>query len=59
MSHKKATKGDTTEGKSLILGLFENEILKLFSTSVLRTVTLCNCATKTRNHFIYAQVLFH
>ena len=32
-------------------------LLKVFSTSVLTTVTLCNCPTKTRNHFIYAQVL--
>ena len=22
-------------------------------------VALCNCAIKTKNHFIYAQVLFH
>ena len=36
----------------------ENDLNKLFSTSVLATLTLCKCAAKTRHHFINARVLF-
>ena len=49
----------TFNSVSVRRGHLKMTLIKNFSKSVLTMVALCNCATKTKNHFIYAQVLFH